>query len=51
MKNFGISSTEFFFFFCFISGLGKGRKFTQTIGGSRKAAWLRKNTLKLRRKR
>merc|ERR1712165_91775 len=32
-------------------GLGKGRRFTQTKGGSRKAAWLRKNSLKLRRKR
>ena len=32
-------------------GLGKGRKFTQTKGGSRRAAWLRKNSLKLRRKR
>lgn len=32
-------------------GLGKGRKFTQTKGGSRNAAWLRKNSLKLRRKR
>ena len=50
MKKKCISSTEFLFF-CFISGLGKGRKFTQTIGGSRKAAWLRKNSLKLRRKR
>ena len=33
------------------SGLGKGRRFTQTKGGSRRAAWLRKNSLKLRRKR
>merc|ERR1712029_464336 len=32
-------------------GLGKGRRFTQTKGGSRRAAWLRKNSLKLRRKR
>merc|ERR1712055_325121 len=32
-------------------GLGKGRKFNQTIGGSRRAAWLRKNSIKLRRKR
>ena len=32
-------------------GLGKGRKFTQTGGGSRRASWLRKNSLKLRRKR
>merc|ERR1739838_1167172 len=32
-------------------GLGKGRKFNQTKGGSRRASWLRKNSLKLRRKR
>ena len=32
-------------------GSGKGRKFTQTGGGSRRASWLRKNSLKLRRKR
>merc|ERR1711970_1669727 len=32
-------------------GLGKGLKFNQTIGGSRRAAWLRKNSIKLRRKR
>jgi len=32
-------------------GLGKGRKFTQTKGGSRRACWLRRNSLKLRRKR
>merc|ERR1712045_233983 len=32
-------------------GLGKGNNFTQTKGGSRRAAWLRKNSLKLRRKR
>merc|ERR1712168_10791 len=32
-------------------GLGKGRRFNQTIGGSRKSCWLRKNSLKLRRKR
>merc|ERR1712154_193936 len=32
-------------------GLGKGRFFTQTKGGSRRAAWLRKNSLQLRRKR
>merc|ERR1712002_1001996 len=32
-------------------GLGKGRKFTQTKGGSRRAAWLRRNTLSVRRKR
>lgn len=32
-------------------GLGKGHLFTQTIGGSRRAAWRRRNTLQLRRKR
>jgi len=32
-------------------GLGHGRKFNQTKGGSRKASWLRTNSLKLRRKR
>lgn len=32
-------------------GLGKGHRFSQTKGGSRKAAWLRKNSLQLRRKR
>ena len=32
-------------------GVGKGRYFTQTKGGSRRAAWLRKNSIKLRRKR
>jgi len=32
-------------------GIGKGRYFTQTKGGSRRAAWLRKNSIKLRRKR
>merc|ERR1712141_788331 len=32
-------------------GLGKGHAFTHTTGGSRRAAWLRKNSLKLRRKR
>merc|ERR1712142_1363456 len=32
-------------------GLGKGRKFNGTIGGSRRACWLRKNSLKLHRKR
>jgi len=32
-------------------GLGHGRKFNGTIGGSRRACWLRKNSLKLRRKR
>ncbi|CAB4059418.1 RP-L15e [Lepeophtheirus salmonis] len=30
-------------------GLGKGSNFTQTIGGSRRAAWLRRNSLKLLR--
>jgi len=32
-------------------GLGKGANHTQTIGGSRRARWIRKNTLSLRRKR
>ncbi len=32
-------------------GIGKGRKFTQTKGGSRRACWLRRNSLKIRRKR
>jgi large subunit ribosomal protein L15e len=32
-------------------GIGKGRKFTQTKGGSRRANWLRRNSLKLHRKR
>jgi len=32
-------------------GLGHGRRYNQTIGGSRRKAWLRKNSLKLRRKR
>ncbi len=32
-------------------GIGKGRKFSQTTGGSRRANWLRRNSLKLRRKR
>lgn len=32
-------------------GLGKGHRYTQTIGGSRRAAWRRRNTLELRRKR
>merc|ERR1712168_1398930 len=32
-------------------GIGKGRYFTQTKGGSRRASWLRKNSIKLRRKR
>lgn len=32
-------------------GLGKGHRFSQTKGGSRRAAWLRRNSLQLRRKR
>merc|ERR1712134_21033 len=32
-------------------GLGHGHRFTQTIGGSRRAAWKRRNTLQLWRKR
>ncbi|XP_066901102.1 large ribosomal subunit protein eL15 [Halyomorpha halys] len=32
-------------------GLGKGHRYSQTKGGSRKAAWVRRNTLQLRRKR
>lgn len=32
-------------------GLGKGHRYSQTIGGSRRAAWKRRNTLSLRRKR
>jgi large subunit ribosomal protein L15e len=32
-------------------GLGKGHRYHQTIGGSRRAAWLRRNHLQLRRKR
>ncbi|UYV69661.1 RPL15 [Cordylochernes scorpioides] len=32
-------------------GLGKGPKYTKTTGGSRRANWKRRNTLKLRRKR
>ncbi len=32
-------------------GVGHGRWFTQTKGGSRRACWLRRNSLKLRRKR
>jgi len=32
-------------------GIGKGRCFNQTTGGSRRATWLRRNSLKLRRKR
>merc|ERR1712199_52928 len=31
-------------------GVGKGHRFTQTIGGSRHAAWKRRNTLQLHRK-
>ncbi|MEJ1276701.1 hypothetical protein NN561_007610 [Cricetulus griseus] len=32
-------------------GLGKGHKFHHTIGGSRRAAWRRRNTLQLHRYR
>ncbi|XP_014361353.2 60S ribosomal protein L15 [Papilio machaon] len=32
-------------------GLGKGHRFSQTKGGSRKATWIRRNTLQLHRKR
>ncbi|XP_044757524.1 60S ribosomal protein L15 [Coccinella septempunctata] len=32
-------------------GIGKGHRFSQTKGGSRRAAWLRRNSLQLRRKR
>ncbi|KAA0183258.1 hypothetical protein HAZT_HAZT008751 [Hyalella azteca] len=32
-------------------GLGKGFKYNKTIGGSRAAAWKRRNTLSLRRRR
>merc|ERR1712018_388869 len=32
-------------------GVGKGHRFTQTIGGSRHKAWKRRNTQQLRRKR
>merc|ERR1712088_37957 len=32
-------------------GLGKGHRFTQTIGGSRHAAWKNGNSMSLRRKR
>jgi large subunit ribosomal protein L15e len=32
-------------------GLGKGHRYSQTIGGSRRAAWLRRNSLQLHRKR
>merc|ERR1712170_24936 len=32
-------------------GVGKGHKFTNSIGGSTHAAWKRRNTLRLRRKR
>merc|ERR1712034_61448 len=31
--------------------LGKGHKFNQTKGGSRRANWLKRNSLKIRRKR
>lgn len=32
-------------------GVGKGHRYTQTLGGSRRAAWRRNNRLSLRRKR
>lgn len=32
-------------------GLGKGHKYSKTIGGSRRACWKRRNTLQLHRKR
>lgn len=32
-------------------GIGKGYRFSQTIGGSRRAAWRRRNRLHLHRKR
>lgn len=32
-------------------GIGKGYRFSQTTGGSRRAAWRRRNRLHLRRKR
>ncbi|KAG8186719.1 hypothetical protein JTE90_015656 [Oedothorax gibbosus] len=32
-------------------GLGKGNKYAQTMGGSRRACWKRRNTLQLHRKR
>jgi large subunit ribosomal protein L15e len=32
-------------------GLGKGYRYAQTIGGSRRAAWRRKNRIHLRRYR
>ena len=32
-------------------GLGKGHKFTHTIGGSRRACWKRHNLTQMRRKR
>ncbi|XP_003742672.1 60S ribosomal protein L15 [Galendromus occidentalis] len=32
-------------------GLGKGRRYTKTIGGSRRANWKRRNTLQMRLKR
>ena len=37
--------------FIFLTGLGKGRKFNQTKGGSRRAATKSRDSLKLRRKR
>lgn len=36
---------------CKSRGLGKGHRYSQTIGGSRRAAWLRRNSLQLHRKR
>ncbi|KAK9880263.1 hypothetical protein WA026_010138 [Henosepilachna vigintioctopunctata] len=33
------------------SGVGKGHSYSQTKGGSRKAPWLRRNSLQLSRKR
>ena len=39
------------YFYNYFSGLGKGRKFAQTKGGSRKAATKSRDSLKLRRKR
>ncbi|XP_038949647.1 large ribosomal subunit protein eL15-like [Rattus norvegicus] len=36
---------------CKSRGLGKGHKFHHTIGGSRRAAWRRRNTLQLHRYR
>ncbi|KAI8421028.1 hypothetical protein MSG28_008157 [Choristoneura fumiferana] len=32
-------------------GLGKGHRYSQTKGGSRRACWIRRNTLQLHRKR